>query len=504
MSKKKARRQKRPPAPQHQERNKWRKRALTTIGLMLCLTLTGGILSQWNSLKVTTTPAAPVSPPLAAPEPQSSPTANTLSKEYIYAGGKLVATEEPAPPNAATFVSQSLARFMLADRHYRVVVKMKNIGSNTWPTSGSYQLGLPNTGDQIWGISLFSVSQSTAQNAEATFAFDVTTPQTAGTYNFRNWRMVQHGTPSGDQWFGSSSPSFQVTVSTIFQIAPFDFDADGKVDITVYRPSEGNFYVLRSSDGTVRLQYLGTSGDQAVPGDYDGDRQTDFAVWNPTSHQWRVISSLSGQTVVQPDWGNGSLGDIAVPRDYNGDGKTDLAVFRPSEGNWYIIQSAANQPIGSGTIRIENWGQSGDIPLPGYYDNDGKADVAVFRPTEGNFYIRKSTDNSQTLQGWGTSEDKPVQADYDGDGLTDVAVFRPSEGNWYIRNSSDNSVTMQGWGVGTDTLVPGDYDGDGRADIAVWRPGEGNWYIRNSSDGTVTVRNWGANGDVPVPSAFFH
>jgi hypothetical protein len=496
---KRAKRLRRPRAPHNKQSKKRRKSAAIVIGLILCLGLGGVILARRETSRVGPQPTA-TSPPGPLPSPNATP---TLAKEYIYAGGKLVATEEPAPPNAATFVSQSVARFMLPTYRYRVVIKMKNTGANSWPASNSYQLGLPNSGGTVWGVSPVNVNQSTAQNAEAIFSFYVTAPA-AGIYNFPHWQMVQHNAP-GDQWFGAQTPTVQITVPTYHRIVPFDFDRDGKVDIAVYRPSDGNFYVLRSSDGSVKMQYLGTTGDQIVPGDYDGDGYTDFAIWNPNTHQWRILlNNPSNQLVVQPDWGNGSLADIAVPRDYDGDGKTDLAVFRPSEGNWYIIQSSTGTSSGTGTIRLVNWGQSGDIPVPGYYDNDGLVDIAVFRPMEGNFYIRKSTDNSQSVQGWGASGDVPVQADYDGDGLTDVAVFRPSEGNWYIRNSSDNSVTMQGWGLSTDKLVPSDYDGDGKTDIAVWRPEEGNWYIRNSSDGTTTVRNWGATGDVPVPSAFFH
>ena len=34
---------------------------------------------------------------------------------------------------------------------------------------------------------------------------------------------------------------------------------------------------------------------------------------------------------------------------------------------------------------------------------------------------------------WGLPDDVPVPADYDGDGTTDIAVFRPSEGRWYVK-----------------------------------------------------------------------
>ncbi len=274
--------------------------------------------------------------------------------------------------------------------------------------------------------------------------------------------------------------------------APFDFDSDGKTDISIFRPSDGSWWYLQSSDQQFRVFRFGVSTDRLVPGDYTGDGKTDLAVFRPATGEWFIQRSEDNSFFSFPF---GAAGDIPAPSDYDGDGKADAAVYRPSSGTWFILNSN-----GSGTSII-GFGTPEDKPVAADFDGDSKADIAIFRPSDGSWWYLRSSDSQFRVFRFGVSSDKPVVGDYTGDGKADLAVFRPSTGEWFVQRSEDNSYFSFIWGQSGDIPTPGDYDGDGRFDTSVYRPSNSTWY-RNQTTAGVGIVTFGSAGDVPVPNAF--
>ncbi len=298
------------------------------------------------------------------------------------------------------------------------------------------------------------------------------------------------------------------------------FNLATQTSYAVQRPTEGNMYFTEAGNPTPFVAQWGPPNGGAatnivtnqfslchvgkdiyvrVEGDYDGDGLPDFAFWRPSDGTWYIVPSSNANTAYEQQWG--APGDVPVPADYDGDGRTDMAVFRPSNGVWYVIPDNGPAPItrNPGAAYAVQWGTQGDIPVVGDFNGDGKADFAVFRPSNGVWYVLPSNGAGSTGTAvntpFGSAGDVPVPGDFDGDGKTDLAFWNPSNGVWTILQSGTSTIVTQQWGLKGDLPVAADFDGDGKADFAIWRASLGWWFIKPSNGSASSTIQLGVTED---------
>ena len=238
-----------------------------------------------------------------------------------------------------------------------------------------------------------------------------------------------------------------------------------------------------------------TQRQKLVPADpFNGDR---FGVSVAMDSATLVVGAAE-KNLTSPN-GQGAAyvfksGAHPVFPDFDGDGRADLSLFRPSTGFWYVYRSSDSMVAAAG------WGLGTDLLAPADYDGDGKTDLAVYRA--GTWYVNWSSTSQLVSTQWGTTGDLPMPGDFDGDGKADLTIFRPSTGQWFRSNSSNGQAVVVTFGAPGDIPLSGDFDGDGLADLAYYRPADGSWHILRSSNSTLTTSIFGISTDIPVPADY--
>jgi hypothetical protein len=185
-----------------------------------------------------------------------------------------------------------------------------------------------------------------------------------------------------------------------------DFDGDGVTDPGVWNASDG--WRISGSTGRSITGSWGLSGDIPVPADYDGDGITDLAQFRPSNGTWYVLPSTNPNVYWYTTYSGATYGDIPVAKDFNGDGFADWAFYRPSTGEWYWAY-ATGVGGGSNSAWQVGWGQAGDIPTAADYDADWLTDIAVWRPSTGTTYYISSHSGQSVQMHWGLNGDVPLR-----------------------------------------------------------------------------------------------
>ena len=193
-------------------------------------------------------------------------------------------TESLILVNDASFTAQNgVTANMTTGDTVSVTVTMKNTGSTTWTKDDLIQLGSQNVQDNsTWGFNRveLAVAESVAPGGEKTFAFDITVPALAGTYNFQ-WQMVQ----DEGEWFGASSTNVAINVS---EPLPLPGTASNESPVGVDVSIDTDLTWTAGSDATSHEVLFGTDAGNLTSTTQSGTSFDPGTLLNSTTYYWQI------------------------------------------------------------------------------------------------------------------------------------------------------------------------------------------------------------------------
>jgi hypothetical protein len=233
--------------------------------------------------------------------------------------------------------------------------------------------------------------------------------------------------------------------------------------IGIFRPSTGEWFLDLDGNGAfdgcgidICLTNFGRSGMRPVVGDWYGTGKTNIGVYEPWTGTWHLDDGNGTwddceSTVDLCITSFGAPGSFPVTKESSDADQLVIGFFQPKVteivngisvtklGQWKFDING-NGILDSCTIDqcIENFGQSGDLPVVGNWDGAGEK-IGIFRPQSGEWLL-DFNDNGmwdgspvdRLFGPFGQFGDRPVVGDWDGSGVIRIGVFRPSTGQWFL------------------------------------------------------------------------
>ena len=223
-----------------------------------------------------------------------------------------------------------------------------------------------------------------------------------------------------------------------------------------------------------------------------------------TSGQWHLLDADNQRA----SFYYGDPGDAPFVGDWDCSGTDTPGLFRQSDAFVYLRNSNTE---GNADIRFF-FGDPGDVPIVGDFNGDGCDTVSIYRPSTQQFFIINELGANEGGLGaadyaflFGNPGDNPVTGDWDDDGITEVGLYRSSSGFFYWRNTLDTGVATAQifFGDPGDRLVAGDWGVvDGVDTPAVLRGSTFHFrhtLTQGNADATVTI---GSLGQAPIAGDF--
>ncbi|HUO47009.1 MAG TPA: VanW family protein [Acidimicrobiia bacterium] len=223
----------------------------------------------------------------------------------------------------------------------------------------------------------------------------------------------------------------------------------------LFDPDTGIWY-LRSADGSTTRFFFGNPGDTPFMGDWNCDGVDTPGLYR-RSDGFVYLRNSNTQGVADIRFFFGNPGDVPVAGDFDNDGCDSVSIYRPPEQRFYIINRLGSSDGGLGAADFSfMFGNPGDVPFVGDFDDDGFDTVGLHRRGTGVLYftndIPASLADSQFF--YGVPGDIMYMADWNGDGRDTVGVYRPVEGRFYLRNANSPGPADHTFPYGARRMIP--------------------------------------------------
>lgn len=213
---------------------------------------------------------------------------------------------------------------------------------------------------------------------------------------------------------------------------------------------------LRRPDGSTFSFFFGNPGDVPFMGDWDCDGIATPGLYRQ-SDGFAYLRNSNTQGIADIRFFFGNPGDLPLAGDFDGDGCDTVSIYRSPEARWYVINELGANDGGLGAADFSYlFGDPGDVPFVGDWDNDGTDTPGLRRFSNGFVYIRNSNSQGNADQSWfyGDDGDHVFTGDFDGDGVDSIGLFRPANTTIYLRNSLSTGNADTTFQYGTPNSKP--------------------------------------------------
>ncbi|HEX3529052.1 MAG TPA: PQQ-dependent sugar dehydrogenase [Thermoanaerobaculia bacterium] len=206
-------------------------------------------------------------------------------------------------------------------------------------------------------------------------------------------------------------------------------------------------------------------------------------------------------------FGTPNSGQIPVAGDWNGDGRTTVGLYNPANHTFRLKNRLL--PTAPPILLTVDAPSAAALPIAGDWNGDGKDTVGLYDPRTATFYLKNTLTGSgfDIVFRFGApgSAWLPIAGDWDGDGKDGVGLYDPARGLFFLRNAltAGPEQLRVRFGPPHARPVTGDWDGDGKDGIGIWDPATGTFLLKNllqAGPADVTFA-FGTRGSGQVPLA---